>query len=220
MFKTVYKLPFRLLGIPVHLDISLLLVLPLLAWIIGNDVELFVKVFQLDIDPSQLMGGVTPYLYGLLAAIGLFLSVLIHELGHSVVGQHYGLKIRRITLWILGGMAQFERIPRQRGTEAIMAIAGPITSFLLGGLSWLAFHSVPVDAAGLRFVLAYLMYMNVVLAVFNLIPALPLDGGRVLRSLLALRMPYLRATQIAAGTSKFLAVLLGMLGFVSLNIWF
>src|SRR5690606_18287696 len=100
------------------------------------------------------------------------------------------------------------------------AIAGPITSFLLGGLSWLAFHSVPVDAAGLRFVLAYLMYMNVVLAVFNLIPALPLDGGRVLRSLLALRMPYLRATQIAAGTSKFLAVLLGMLGFVSLNIWF
>jgi len=219
MHKTVYRVPFKLLGIPVQLDLTLLLVLPLLAWLIGSDLDKFIAAFNLEIDPGPLTEGFTPYLLGFFAALGLFLSILIHELGHSFVGQRFDLKIKSITLWVLGGMAEFERIPQQRGTEAVMAVAGPITSFLLAGLTWILQMVVPPTEGGLRFLLAYLFYMNTLLAGFNLIPALPLDGGRVLRSLLAMRISYLKATQVAAALSKILAVALGLLGFLSLNIW-
>ncbi|MGH9339307.1 MAG: site-2 protease family protein [Acidobacteriota bacterium] len=218
MFRTVYRLPFTLLGIPVLLDFSFLIILPLLAWVIGNNVALYIQLFDLPVNPGPLTEGWMPYLIGLIAALGLFISVVIHELGHSVVGKSYGLKIKNITLWILGGMAQFEKMPHQPGGEALMAIAGPITSFLIAGACWLAFQAIPSGMAVLQFVLAYLMWMNVILAVFNLIPALPLDGGRVLRSLLALRMPYLKATQISAGVSKLLAVVLGIFAIMSFNI--
>jgi len=219
VFRTAYRLPFRLLGIPVDLDFSFLFIVPVLGWMIGRDLERFVLTLGLAIDPEPLTQGVLPFVLGVVAALGLFVSVLIHELGHSIVGQFYGLKIRRITLWILGGMAQFESIPKGRGREAIMAIAGPITSYLLAGLASLLLAVTPSGWGGVRFVLAYLVYMNLVLATFNLIPALPLDGGRVLRSLLALRLPYLRATLIAGTTSKVLAVSLGLLGLMSANLW-
>jgi len=219
MHKTVYRVPFKLLGIPVQLDLTLLLVLPLLAWLIGSDLDKFIAAFNLELDPGPLTEGFTPYLLGFFAALGLFLSILIHELAHSFVGQRFDLKIKSITLWVLGGMAEFERIPQQRGTEAVMAVAGPITSFLLAGLTWILQMVVPPTEGGLRFLLAYLFYMNTLLAGFNLIPALPLDGGRVLRSLLAMRISYLKATQVAAALSKILAVALGLLGFLSLNIW-
>lgn len=219
MFRTAYRLPFRLLGIPVDLDVSFLLIVPLLGWMIGRDLGNFILAVGLDVNPAPLTEGATPYALGVVAALGLFVSVLIHELGHAVVGRWFGLEIRRITLWILGGMAQFERIPRRRGREAIMAIAGPVTSYLLAVLAWLALGQLPRSLAGASFVVAYLFYMNVVLATFNLIPALPLDGGRVLRSLLALRLPYLRATLIAGATSKVLAVSLGLLGLVAGNLW-
>lgn len=218
MFRTVYRLPFRLLGIPIHLDFTFLLVLPLLAWFIAQDIPLFIETFDLQADPSALTQGWTPYVLGFLAAIGLFVSVVIHELGHSWVGQRYGLRIKRITLWILGGMAQFERMPRKGAREAVMAIAGPITSFLLAGVAWIFLAMVPIDWSQARFVLIYLMYMNVVLAVFNLIPAMPLDGGRVLRSLLSLRMSYLQATQISTAISKLLAVFMGLVGLL-INPW-
>lgn len=219
MFRNVFQLPFKILGIPIQLDVTFLIILPLLAWMIGSDIEGLIAAFQLDIDPAPLVSGWMPYLLGLTAAIGLFVSVLIHELGHSIVGQRFGLRIKSITLWILGGMAQFEEIPRDRGKEAIMAIAGPITSFLLAGLAYLLLQTTPAEFQGTRFILTYLMYMNLILAIFNMVPALPLDGGRVFRSLLALRMPYLQATQIATSLSKFLAVMLGLLGFISFNLW-
>ena len=110
MHKTVYRVPFKLLGIPVQLDLTLLLVLPLLAWLIGSDLDKFIAAFNLEIDPGPLTEGFTPYLLGFFAALGLFLSILIHELGHSFVGQRFDLKIKSITLWVLGGMAEFERI--------------------------------------------------------------------------------------------------------------
>lgn len=219
MFRNVFQLPFKILGIPIQLDVTFLIVLPLLAWMIGSDIEGLIRAFQLDIDPEPLVTGWMPYLLGFTSAVGLFVSVLIHELGHSVVGQRFGLRIKSITLWILGGMAQFEEIPRDRGKEAIMAIAGPITSFLLAGLAYLLLQGTPHEFQGTRFIWTYLMFMNLVLAIFNMVPALPLDGGRVLRSLLALRMPYLQATQIATSLSKFLAVMLGLLGFLSFNLW-
>jgi len=219
MFRRVYRLPFRLLGIPVQLDLTFLLVLPLLAWLIGSDLNRFIVAFELNVDPASLTEGSTPYLLGFVAALGLFLSILIHELGHSLIGQKFNLKIKSITLWVLGGMAQFERIPRRRGTEALMAIAGPITSFALAGIAGLLKLMTPETYGGMQFIFTYLLYMNVVLATFNLIPALPLDGGRVFRSLLAMRIGYLRSTQISATLSKILALMLGLLGFLSLNIW-
>lgn len=217
MFQNAYRLPFRLLGIPLQLDITFLIVLPLFAWIIGSQLPRFVELFNLPIDPAPLSVGFTPFLLGLLAALGLFVSVVVHELGHSVVARRYGVKVKSITLWLLGGMAQFEEMPRQRGAEAVVAVAGPITSILLAGVFWLILSTVPLAATAAIFVFSYLAYINVVLAIFNLLPALPLDGGRILRSLLALRMGQLRATQISAGISRFFAILLGLFGFLTLQ---
>jgi Zn-dependent protease/predicted transcriptional regulator len=215
MFRAGVTLPFKLLGIPIKLDFSLFLILPLFAWLIGSQLPMFLQTFGLAQQP-QLTEGLTPYLLGLAAAVGLFLSVLVHELGHSFVGQRYGAKIKEITLWLLGGVAQFEEMPKRRGAEAVIAIAGPLTSLALAGLAWLVGQTAPLGAAT-TFVLIYLMVANLALAVFNLLPALPLDGGRVLRSLLALRLGELRATEISAAISRSLAVLLGIVGLLGFN---
>ena len=219
MLRRAYHLPFRLLGIPVQFDLTFLLVLPLFAWIIGRDLRQFIAAFELDVNVVPLTTGITPYLLGLMAAIGLFSSILVHELGHSLVGRRFNLKVRSITLWVLGGMAQFERIPRQKGTEAVMAIAGPLTSIAVAGAAWVLLESTGGFHDGLRFLLTYLIYMNILLTAFNLIPALPLDGGRVLRSLLAMWLPYSLATRIAVFLGRVLAILLGLTGLLQTNIW-
>jgi Zn-dependent protease/predicted transcriptional regulator len=218
MFGRSFRLPLKLLGIPVYVDVSFLVVLPLLAWIIGSQVGEFAKMFGIP-NAAELSVGAEPYLLGLIAAIGLFVCVVIHELGHAVTARGYGVPVRRITLWFLGGVAQFEEMPRQPGAEAVVAIVGPLVSLALGGICWGVERFVSPAATAERFIVSYLVYMNIVLAVFNLLPAMPLDGGRVLRSLLALRMPRLQATQAAAGVSKVLAALLGIFGLFSLNFW-
>ena len=219
MFRNAYRLPFKLLGIPIHLDLTLLFILPILAWMIGSNLGAYVETLGLDIDAQPLQEGAWPFVLGLIAATGLFVSVLIHELGHAIVGRSLGVEIKAITLWLLGGMAQFDRMPRGRGQEAIMAIAGPVTSYGLAAICWLILGWTPVDLPAFKFVFAYLTWMNVILATFNLVPALPLDGGRILRSLLALRVDYLRATQIAAEVSKFQAFMFAVLGFLTGNLW-
>ncbi len=218
MLGKAYRLPFRLLGIPILLDATFLIILPLLAWMIARDLPAYFQWFGLPFSPEEFPPLVR-YALGLSAAVGLFVSVLIHELGHSVVGRAYRLRVRNITLWILGGMAQFERMPRARGAEAVIAVAGPITSYLVAGLSWAAAQATPTDFLFLSFWFSYLMYMNFLLATFNLLPALPLDGGRILRSLLALWLPHLRATQFSATISKTLAFLMGLLGVLSLEVF-
>ncbi|MGE5611736.1 MAG: site-2 protease family protein, partial [Bacillota bacterium] len=200
------------------LDITFLLFLPLLAWLIAAQIGQFAAALGLPIDTTALQHSGIRYLLGLIIAIALFVSVVIHELGHSVIARLYHVPVKSITLWLLGGMAQFEQMPRQRGAEAVIAIAGPITSFLLAGLFWILYHLSPTTWPAWTLTLAYIAEMNFVLAVFNLLPAMPLDGGRVLRSLLALRLPYLRATQAAANISKGLAILLGLLGLM-INPW-
>src|SRR5206468_10405330 len=147
-----------------------------------------------------------PFALGLVGALGLFVSIVVHELGHAVVARLYGVKVRRITLWALGGMAEFDEMPRQRGAEAVVAVVGPIVSVAVGVLCWGILGLLPATAVAPRFVLSFLGGTNIYLALFNLLPAMPLDGGRVLRSLLALRMPHLRATQVAVTISKFLAI--------------
>jgi Zn-dependent protease/predicted transcriptional regulator len=218
MVRGGYRLPFRLAGIPLYLDATFLIILPLLAWLIANQLDVYVRLFGLPIDARAVRASGQAYLLGLLAALGLFASVVVHELGHALVGRRYGVRVRRITLWLLGGMAQFEEIPRQRGAEAVIAIAGPLVSLAVAAVSRAALGAVEGSVAG-QFVFGYLAYMNVALAMFNLLPALPLDGGRVLRSVLALWLPYLRATQIAAGISSGLAILLGLYGFLSANLF-
>lgn len=221
MFRHALRLPIKLLGIPVSLDTSFLLVLPLFAYLIGSQIPAYVAMFRnagVMIDAAPLQRGLTPYGLGLAGAVGLFLSVLVHELGHAVVARLYGVEVREITLWFLGGMAQFTEMPKQRGAEAVVAIVGPVTSALLAVLTGLSWRLANLHGAAL-FVLSYLTVTNGALALFNLLPALPLDGGRVLRSLLALAMPQLRATRVAGAASSAIAVLLGIYGFFSLNLF-
>ncbi|HLV12251.1 MAG TPA: site-2 protease family protein [Trueperaceae bacterium] len=216
-------LPFRLLGIPVRLDLSFLLVLPLFAYMIGSQLpEFTAQLRQLALlrDPELARrlvpagDGSVAWLVGLVAALGLFASVVVHELGHAVVARLYGVPTLEIRLWFLGGVAQFKDIPRRRGAEALVALAGPATSLALAAALGLLLPVAPLGATATT-VLAYLAATNVGLALFNLLPAIPLDGGRVLRSVLALAMPRLRATNVAVAVSGGIAVLLGVYGVVS-----
>jgi Zn-dependent protease len=132
-----WRLPFRLLGIPVSLDPTFALVLPLFAWLIANQVGAFATLLAqvgVVLDVTDLTTGATPYVLGLASALGLFASVVVHELGHAVTARLYGVQTKMITLWFLGGVAQLEDMPRARGAEAVVAIVGPIVS---GALSFL-----------------------------------------------------------------------------------
>lgn len=208
-------------GIPIKLDLTFLLVLPLFAYLIGASlgqyVELLNEWMAAGIDGAALTGD-TALAFGLgtLAAVGLFAGVVLHELGHSLVAKRFGFPIASITLWLFGGVAQLTEMPEDWKKELYIAVAGPIVSVALGALSYGAFllvgssSSVFVGAA--RFLLGYLAVMNIALAVFNMLPGFPMDGGRVLRALLSRNRPYARATQLAAEVGKVFAILLGLFG--------
>lgn len=135
-----------------------------------------------------------------------FASVLLHELGHAVVARRLGVRISGIELGFLGGAAKMEDLPRTARHEIAIAAAGPIVSLLLGGASLgLAFL---VNAP----LLATIGWINLVLAAFNLIPALPMDGGRILRAALATRMSFVRATDASITVARVVAVGFGILG--------
>ncbi len=213
-------------GIPIQLDLTFLLVLPLFAWVIGSQVGTWVGTFNgflgAGLDAAALSQGSLPWLLGAGAAVGLFAGVVLHELGHSLVAVRFGYPIDSITLWLFGGIAQLTETPEEWSRELLIAVAGPAVSIALGVLSYAAFLAVPADgglalAAG-RFVLAYLAVMNVALAAFNLLPGFPMDGGRVLRALLARTRPFARATEIAAEVGKAFAVLMGLVGLFSFNL--
>jgi Zn-dependent protease len=216
-----WRLPFRPFGVPIELDPSFALVLPLFAWLIGSQVAAYAELLGslgLELDPEPLTRGATPWLLGLAGALGLFTSVLVHELGHALVARLYGVKTLRITLWFLGGVAQLDDLPKRRGAEAVVAIAGPITSALLS-LGLVALVGLEGLADGTAFVVSYLAITNAGLALFNLLPALPLDGGRVLRSLLVFALGEERATAVAGGVSRAVAVLLGVYGFLTFQVF-
>ena len=203
-------------GIPIKLDLTFLLVLPLFAWLIGGDVESLVGVlnglFEVSMPVEALTAGATPWLLGLAAATGLFACILLHEFGHSLAAMRYGYEIESITLWLFGGVARFTEMPEDWKQEFTIAVAGPIVSVGLGVLAYLVFLVVPGGVPTLQFVLAYLALTNVVLAVFNMLPGFPMDGGRVLRALLARTRTHARATQLAAEVGKLFAVVLAIVG--------
>jgi len=205
-------------GIPIQLDLTFLLVLPLFAWIIGTQVEPTVELlnqFGGDLDAATLTTDALPWVLGIAAAVGLFVGVVLHELGHSLVAMRYGYPIESITLWLFGGIAQLDEMPEDWKQEFLIALAGPIVSVLVGTVSLVGFLLVPGGStalAAVRFVLGYLALMNVALAVFNMLPGFPMDGGRILRALLARSNPYARATEIAAEVGKAFAILLALFG--------
>ncbi|MFW5922728.1 MAG: site-2 protease family protein, partial [Halodesulfurarchaeum sp.] len=209
-------------GVPVKLDITFLLVLPLFAWLIGSQVtelvDLLNTLWALNLDTAALTTGSMPMLLGLAAAIGLFAGVLLHEFGHALVAIHYGFPIESITLWFLGGIAQLSEQPEDWKTELQIAIAGPIVSVALGAMLWVALTLFPTSPDVLLFLLAYLALINVALAVFNMLPGFPMDGGRVLRALLARKRTFARATHLAAEVGKGVAIILGIVGLFSFNI--
>jgi len=170
------------------------------------------------IDPAALVGGVTPWALGLAAALGLFGGVLLHEFGHSIVAMRYGYEIESITLWLLGGLANFAEFPEDWKHEFWIAIAGPVVSVAVGLVCFGVFEFAPVGSNAVLFVFGYLALLNVVLAVFNMLPAFPMDGGRVLRALLARNQPHAQATQRAAGIGKTFAFFLGLIGLFTLQL--
>lgn len=217
----------NLAGIPVKLHWSFLLVIPLFAWIIGSQIvlttELIAVLFGVPIDMTLITAGFNPYILGTVVALGLFFGVFIHEMAHSLIAKAKGIEIHSITLLILGGVSQMEETMPDPKIELPMALAGPLTSLGVGIVSSALVYVVaainldPGVAGVLIFTFGYLGLLNVLLFGFNLLPAFPMDGGRVLRAWLARRMPLSRATRIAADVGKGFAVLFGLVGFLLLN---
>jgi Zn-dependent protease len=210
--------------IPIRVNTSLIIFLPILAWLIGSgqQIELYAGLIGgltgVGFDVARLRAGATPWLVGVVAAVGLFVSVTLHELGHSWVALRYDIEIESITLWILGGLAALKTLPREWDREFWIAIAGPITSVLVGVACYAAVLVTPGSLQVSRFVLGWLAVTNVVLAGFNLLPAFPMDGGRILRALLARSRPYGTATRIAARIGVVFAFLFAIVGVLNFQI--
>lgn len=200
--KANYTL-FHVWGIPIRLNISLIVFLPILAWLIGSGEQLSVYASVINsltpatVDPGVLTSN-ERWLVAISASIGLFASVAFHELGHAWVALRYDIGVESITLWILGGLASLSEMPKEWNREFWIAVAGPISSLLLAALCLGALFIIPESMMVLAFVIGFVGVMNIILAIFNMLPAFPMDGGRVLRSLLARERSYVDATQIAA----------------------
>lgn len=149
----------------------------------------------------------------------LFVFVVLHELGHSLTARRYGIETRRILLLPIGGMAQMQELPRAPGKELMITLAGPLVNFVAGGLIFLLLLPVELPAARLEAIalaphehgwlglVVMLGVVNVIIGLFNLIPVYPMDGGRILRALLAFQLPYMKATRWAVWVAKPLALL-------------
>ena len=197
---------FKLFGFEIKVDSSWIIVLFLMIW------SLSFGAF-----PQYFKGlSSTTYLWmGIFGALGLFFSIVLHELFHSLVARRYGLSISGITLFMFGGVAEMTEEPNNPKTEFYMALAGPLTSIVLGLIFYgifLLLSSLKVSM-GVAGIFVYLGVINWVLAGFNLIPAFPLDGGRILRSILWWRKKDLRwATRIASGMGEIFGFVLIFLG--------
>lgn len=163
---------------------------------------------------------------GVLFISAFFVIVLLHELGHALAAHHYGIRTRDITLMPIGGLARMDRIPDEPRQELVVALAGPAVNVLIALLYWgtLSPISALVHPRDLQWVggplLAKLVWANLGMAVFNLVPAFPMDGGRVLRALLAMRLSHPRATRWAVDIGQALAFGFGAMGLYVMNpIW-
>lgn len=209
MFGREFTL-FKLFGFKVRINISWLFLAFLVAWSLAQG---FFPFFIPELSATEywLLGGA--------GVVGLLISIVLHEFSHSLVARRYGLPIRGISLFIFGGIAEMEDEPPSPKAEFMMAIAGPLASFAIAAILWqfVGFEpgqTVPGWGEAVAF---YLAYLNVVLGVFNLIPAYPLDGGRVLRSALwAWSRDLDKATFWASNVGRGFGLLLMGLGFLAI----
>jgi Zn-dependent protease len=203
---------FRVKGIDIKVHATFALILVWAAYYWGTNAD----------------DALTGALFGIAATLLLFAAVVVHELAHSMQARRFGVPVRDITLYPIGGAARMEQLPETPGQELRIAIAGPLASLtiaaILGAVGWLLDWRAIISLDELydslgdtswSGMLAYLTMANLLLALFNLLPAFPLDGGRVFRALLAMRMDYTRATQVAVVVGQGLAFGLGFLGFAS-----
>ena len=192
----------RVWGIPIRMHLTFILLLAWIGWL------------------GWTVDGLSSSLWALALIICLFACVVLHELGHSFVAMRFGARVRSVTLFPIGGVASMQSIPEKPYQELLVSIAGPLVNVVIalvlmaarGGYHTLGEQNVfPMSIGEL---VDALMNANLILAVFNLIPAFPMDGGRVLRSVLALFLPFPRATSVAATLGQILAVGFVLVGLV------
>ncbi len=209
MFGKRIKL-FTLLGFDVSVDFSWILIAFLITWSLAAGV--FPSFYR----------GLTATVYwtmGIAGAAGLFGSIIVHEFSHSLVAKKFGLPMKGITLFVFGGVAEMEDEPPNPRAEFMMAVAGPLSSIAIGGAILLAVRAIGRDTIPIPLygVLQYLGSINLILAAFNLIPAFPLDGGRILRAALwQWRKDIRAATRIASFTGNVFGFVLIALGVYNL----
>jgi Zn-dependent protease/CBS domain-containing protein len=204
MLRTRWRL-FRLLGIPISVDVSWLFIVVLLTWTL-------VSYFQQAI-PDLIFGAYL--LMGMFAALAFFACIVLHELGHAVVARAVGIPMRGIVLFLFGGVAEMEDEPPSARSEFVMAAAGPAVTAVLAALFW--FLASVLETPEIILPLRYLAGINLAVLIFNLVPAFPLDGGRVLRSILWGWLGNLRrATYWASMSGQAFAWLLISLGILQI----
>ena len=185
-------------GIPILVNITLILIIPLFA-------------FAFAVSPPPIGFATVPnaYVYGTIAGIMIFVFVLLHELGHSLLALRYGIEVKSITLYLIGGVSAIE-IPTDPKLEFRTALIGPLVSLGLGAVFFALSFGVTATVPNLF--LENFAYINLVLGGFNILPAFPMDGGRVFRAWLASRQPYLQATHTAVQIGKIFAIAMGIIG--------
>lgn len=187
-------------GVPIHVHVTLLLLLPILALNIAYTVRV-------------------SFLLGLVGATAFFGSIALHELGHTLVALRKGCRVRRILLLPIGGMAQLERLPVHPRDEFEVALAGPLVSLALAVMIRVFARALgAVVSPGPIRLLYILSNVNFMLAFFNLLPSFPMDGGRIFRAWLSPALGRLLATRIAAGVGRFIAVVMGIVGLLRLDL--
>lgn len=211
------------LGIPIHLHVTFLIILPLFAFAFavgtGSILGFVLGFGELDSD------WVARYAFGAVAAVIFFATILAHELAHSYVAIRYGVRIKSITLMLFGGVASLEEIPRKPRQELVMAFAGPLTSISIGLASYAGMKAIALASSdsvlfqGTELLLGLMAFYNILLAGFNLLPAFPMDGGRMLRSYLATKMSHVEATRKAARAGRYFAIAMGIFGIFTFQIF-
>jgi Zn-dependent protease/CBS domain-containing protein len=193
----------KIFNIPIFLDYSWFLIFALITW------SLAVNYYPLQFSNWT---SAEYWIVGAITAIMLFVSVLLHEIGHSLVATHYQIKVSSITLMVFGGVSQITKEPNSAIQEFWISVVGPLVSFVLAGIFFLL-TLVTKAVPPLWAVIQYLVYINLILGIFNLIPGFPLDGGNVFRAIVwGISHNFRRATRIAATVGRILAFLMILFG--------